>query len=95
MWHSVKEKLPEINEEVLVCRETSVNRYHETMCFRQWGTDSTCFSGQYHNYPAPDRFILKNGTDKITHWMPLPKLPDTFESILAEIKFGNFKNFQQ
>ena len=59
-WISIKDKLPEVNKEVIVCAED--NTYW-------WGiiTDSGNFYVRYG-----DGWAGKI----VTHWMPLPKIPE-------------------
>ena len=77
-WISVKDKLPETHDRVLVCRIIKVMDFeiqtHDigylegTGGSDRWRLDSQQYS------PLPTTPTLDSGI--ITHWMPLPKLPD-------------------
>ena len=62
-WISVKERLPDTQEIVLFCH--MVNK------------DVRSMRTGYMSPFAPGRFytISGMGTDTVTHWMPIPKLP--------------------
>ena len=76
-WISVKDKLPETHNTVLVCRVIKVMDFSfqtydighidRTSGFDRWRLDSQQFS------PLPICPTADSGI--ITHWMPLPKFP--------------------
>ena len=60
-WISVKEKLPNHNQEVLATNGKTIS-----ICWADIGSHNYLFMINVHN-----QFT------NITHWMPLPELPET------------------
>lgn len=76
-WISVKERLPEINERVLVLEKNTENEnmvytcdttievcYRADMCVGGWIDDA--------GFALGERFY----DVEVTHWMPLPEIPE-------------------
>ena len=74
-WVSVKDRLPEVHEEVLIwLYDTVVQSYLSASGYWMVSYDVTDAAADIQIY---DRKIVKQGEalDYATHWMPLPKPP--------------------
>ena len=67
-WISVKDRLPEIGKDVLICDinhlgvPIAVGKYSPDPNWSDWETDADFWQG--------------TGDLEVTHWMPLPELPE-------------------
>lgn len=71
-WISVKERLPENEEEVLVACADSVKVY------------GVCYSPKYKLFNSCDSYETREDAEKhafkeVTHWMPFPPKPERSE----------------
>jgi len=68
-WISVDDALPENDQSVIMCHAAY--------------TDSCPLIGWYEYIDAPPGFYCGEISYRvvITHWMPLPKLPDIYEGL--------------
>ena len=66
-WISVKERLPEHGQRVLVCDVRDHNRYAGVWIFEKGPDDGSDCWGDVGGWWQP--------LDAATHWMPLPALP--------------------
>lgn len=60
-WISVEDRMPEVNESVIVC------------CKTPWGSD--VFDGHRYRKAGFVRDDYFSETAGVTHWMPLPEPP--------------------
>lgn len=68
-WISVKDRLPEYGQEVLVIVIQNDGRFYAIDKFTKWNND--CDSFTKDKYPF----------SRVTHWMPLPEMPMNHECI--------------
>ncbi len=71
-WISVKERLPEEDEYVLVFLGDREMQYVLDMSINQ-------IDGQ-KRWSFPDKWVYITDSD-VTHWMPLPPPPNSFEDL--------------
>ena len=66
-WISTKDRMPEENEDILFTEGKDIYRGY-------W----TTFLGKaFHQTPPEDQYFGDDfSLEQITHWMPLPKLPN-------------------
>lgn len=76
-WISVKDRLPVIDEDVLILYESKVSRktgYAITCMKDSFYFGSTPIPYQTPQWNEPWQYFRENNV--ITHWMPLPKAPE-------------------
>ena len=80
-WISVKERLPELYQNVLVhyCNQHCVEPHNYAVAYRQDGLDE--FNPGENIWHVDSSPLELDGSD-VTHWMPLPELP-------KEVQDGN------
>ena len=80
-WISVKERLPELYQNVLVhyCNQHCVEPHNYAVASRQDGLDE--FNPGENIWHVDSSPLELDGSD-VTHWMPLPELP-------KEVQDGN------
>lgn len=66
-WISVKDRLPEIGQEVLVFRPYAHIHYDKNITIdARSGSERMVYDGARHDWHKPNY---------VTHWMPLPEAP--------------------
>ena len=76
-WVSVKDRLPEPEETVLVCAEAKENRGHRVCAVTQM-VERDVFGQLVKRWRSPWNGFRE--MYEITHWMPLPEPPEEDES---------------
>ena len=71
-WISKKKSLPEIGQGVLVHISSGV-----ITCGYRVRLDEPEYGYQWQIFGDLQKLVIVNGSDEVTHWMPLPEPPKT------------------
>jgi len=77
-WISTKEKLPPFDTEVMIYDGDGIDlagcTLMDTRPGKRWRKGKVCWFS--YAYLTLDGLALSYGEDEVTHWMPLPEVPD-------------------